>query len=104
MTVMKTIDDLLSRLRAEFVEMPGLRLTPEQVQRLCGIEHTICRFVLASLVDERFLCLKPDGRYARLTEEEHRPSRRREFPRRQPREGRLQHRLLRTTRLNREPG
>jgi hypothetical protein len=51
---------LLKRLRAEFLEMPGLRLEPEQVQRLCGIERVLCQMVLDALVDEKFLCVKPE--------------------------------------------
>jgi hypothetical protein len=45
--------------------MPGMRLTAQQVQRLCGVERTICALVLGALVDERFLCVKSDGTYAR---------------------------------------
>jgi hypothetical protein len=67
---MKTIQHLTDRVRAEFVEMPGLRLTVEQVQRLCGIERTICELLLDSLVKANFLCLKPDGHYARVTDGE----------------------------------
>jgi hypothetical protein len=59
---------ILERLRAEFLEMPGLRLTAEQVHRLCGVEQTTCRAVLDALVSEKFLCTKSDGTYARLTE------------------------------------
>ena len=59
---------LLKRIRAEYLEMPGLRLTLEQAQRLCGIERTLCKMVLDSLVDEKFLCVKSDGGYARLTD------------------------------------
>ena len=59
---------LLKRIRAEFLEMPGLCLTSEQVQRLCGVERTICQLVLDSLVDAKFLCLKANGAYARLTD------------------------------------
>ena len=65
---MRTINIVTSRIRAEYLEMPGLRLTPEQVQRLCGIERMICQLVLNELVDAKFLCVKVDGRYARLTE------------------------------------
>jgi hypothetical protein len=61
---------LLERLRAEFVQMPGLRLKREQVQRLCGIDHVMCQPVLDALVDERFLSRKPDGTYARLSDGE----------------------------------
>ena len=68
---MRTIDDVLNRLRAEFVEMPGLRLKPEQVQRLCGVERTMCQMVLDLLVNEKFLCVKLNGRYARLTTGRH---------------------------------
>jgi hypothetical protein len=59
---------LLERIRAEYPEMPGLCLTSEQVQRLCGVERTICQLVLDSLVDAKFLCLKANGAYARLTD------------------------------------
>lgn len=65
---MRTIDDLVNRLRAEFLEMPGLQLKPEQVQRLCGLERTLCRTVLDSLVTAEFLCVKSDGTYARPTD------------------------------------
>ena len=62
---------LLQRIRAEFLEMPGMRLKPGQVQRLCGIESTACQMVLDVLVDEQFLCVKSDGHYARLTTGRH---------------------------------
>ena len=42
---------LLQRIRAEFLEMPGMRLKPGQVQRLCGIEGAACQMVLDLLVD-----------------------------------------------------
>ena len=65
---MRTVDILRSRIRAEYREMPGLLLTPEQVQRLCGIERQLCQLILNELVNANFLCVKVDGRYARLTE------------------------------------
>jgi hypothetical protein len=46
--------------------MPGLQLKAEHVQRLCGIEPTVCDAVLQSLVDDNFLRVKSDGHYARL--------------------------------------
>jgi hypothetical protein len=61
---MRTIQDVLNRLRAEYTEMPGLRLKAEQVQRLYGAEQTVCQLVLDSLVDEQFLCVSSDGHYA----------------------------------------
>jgi hypothetical protein len=65
---MRTTQDLISRIRAEFLEMPGMKLTMQQVQRLCGIESSLCQAVLDALVEERFLSVKPDGSYGRLTE------------------------------------
>ena len=58
----------LERLRAEFLEMPGLRLTMDQVHRLCGLERPMCSEALDVLVQEHFLCVKPDGRYARASD------------------------------------
>jgi hypothetical protein len=58
----------MKRIRAEYLEMPGLRLTVEQARRLCGIDETMCRTVLNALVDAGFLRVNPDGTYARLSE------------------------------------
>ena len=60
--------EILERIRAEFVEMPGLRLTLDQVARLCGAERTQCKAALDALVETKILWLKSDGRYTRLTE------------------------------------
>jgi hypothetical protein len=59
---------LVKRLRAEYLEMPGLRLTSAQASRLCGVERALCQIMLDALVDEKFLCVKVDGQYARLTD------------------------------------
>ena len=65
---MRTIADVLTRLRSEFLEMPGLRLTTEQAGRLCGLERTLCQLVLDALVQSRFLHVSTGGVYARLTD------------------------------------
>ena len=67
---MRTIHNALTRLRAEYLEMPGLRLTAEQVQRLCGVERLMCQPALDALVEAKFLCAKADGTYARSTDGE----------------------------------
>jgi len=59
---------LLKRIRAEYLEMPGLRLTLEQAQRLCGVDRAECKAVLDGLVEAKFLCRKPDGAYARSSD------------------------------------
>ena len=62
------MEPIVERLRAEFLEMPGLRLTAQQVHRFCGVDRDTCSAVLDVLVSEKFLCVKPDGTYVRLTE------------------------------------
>ena len=58
----------IERLRAEFQEMPGMRLTTRQVQRLCGVDSGTCQAVLDALVEMKFLRLNGDGTYARLVD------------------------------------
>ena len=63
----------IERIRAEYVEMPGMRLTAEQVQRLCGVERSVCRAVMEALVEAGFLTMRADGTYARLTDTSFQP-------------------------------
>lgn len=67
------IDDVLQRIQAEFVEMPGLRLTAAQARRLWNLERDVCDALLAALVDARFLARTRDGAFVRM--EGARPSR-----------------------------
>jgi hypothetical protein len=48
-------DQLLRRIRAEFSEMPCLRLTRAQAQRLFGLRPDVCDRILATLVAERLI-------------------------------------------------
>jgi hypothetical protein len=48
-------DRLVQRVRAEFLEMPGLCLTIGQAQRLWGLAPRPCEALLQSLIDSRFL-------------------------------------------------
>jgi hypothetical protein len=56
---------LMDRIRSEYAEMPGMRLTAAQVQRLCGVDRLICAAVLDALVEAKFLYRYSDGTYAR---------------------------------------
>ena len=56
---------LVKRVRAEFIEMPGLRLRVEQAQRLWNLDRTSCELLLRSLVDAKFLSCGPDEAYGR---------------------------------------
>jgi hypothetical protein len=51
----KVNDRLVGRIRAEFLEMPGLCLTMPQAQRLWCLEPRTCEALLNTLVDSRFL-------------------------------------------------
>ena len=48
--------DLTARTRAEFLDMPGLRLTLPQASRLCGASLEECQCVLDKLIEEGLLC------------------------------------------------
>ena len=61
---------VLEGVRGAYLEMPGLRLKPEHVRRLCGVDADLCQMALESLVDAKFLRANPDGTYARLTDGE----------------------------------
>jgi hypothetical protein len=63
-----SLSHLLRRIQAEYMEMPGLRLTAAQAGRLWGLDSATCRDLLERLIAERFLQRRPDGTFARLTE------------------------------------
>ena len=56
-------DCLLRRVRGEFSEMPGMRLTLEQAARLWTIERATCARLLGKLIAARFLEMDSKGRY-----------------------------------------
>jgi hypothetical protein len=47
--------EALARVKAEYVEMPGLRLTRVQAARLWALDSRVCEAVLPALVEARFL-------------------------------------------------
>jgi len=55
---------LLLRVRSEFNEMPGLRLTPAQA-RLLGLDASSCQRVINALVGTAFLTRTADGSVVR---------------------------------------
>ena len=60
------IHSVASRVRSEFLEMPGLRLTIRQAARLWGLEPTACEHVIEVLVRSEFLRRVPDGMIMRV--------------------------------------
>jgi hypothetical protein len=59
------IETLLRRVREEYREMPSLRLTALQAQRLFGLEPLACAAILGALIQERFLSRTRGGLFVR---------------------------------------
>jgi hypothetical protein len=55
------LENVVRRIRGEFREMPGLRLTPAQAMRLWGLEREMCAHVIEQLVSSAFLRWTPGG-------------------------------------------
>jgi hypothetical protein len=55
--------ELVRRICSEFVEMPCLRLTCAQAQRLFGLTEDTCRCLLDALVADKFLSRNANGMY-----------------------------------------
>lgn len=55
----------IQRVRSEFLEMPGLSLTPDQARRLFGMPAHLCEHVLEQLVSDGFLRVRR-GAYTRV--------------------------------------
>jgi hypothetical protein len=64
-TVFRTTNDdvLMRRVRGEYREMPGMRLTVDQAMRLWTMDRETCADVLSSLVAAHFLERDCNGRY-----------------------------------------
>ena len=62
----KPREDVLRRVQGEYTEMPGLRLTTAQAQRLWGLDRAACDALLGALVDAKFLFQTRDGAFVRI--------------------------------------
>ncbi len=62
-----SLNALLDRIRGEYSEMPGLRLTVPQALRLWGLPQDVCECVLVRLVEDGFLRRTVDGAFVRHT-------------------------------------
>ena len=60
------VHDAVRAIRDEYLDLPGLSLTLEQMQRLFRLDALTCESVTAALVDLRFLARNSQGRYLRL--------------------------------------
>jgi hypothetical protein len=62
------ITKIAHRVRGEFNEMPGLRLTVPQASRLWGLDQRACRDVIDVLVGSAFLRWTTEGAVSRAEE------------------------------------
>ena len=58
---------LLQRVREQYRETPGLKLTKPQATRLFGVAPSVCAAMLRALVMENFLSRAGDGLFVRST-------------------------------------
>ena len=55
----------IARVRGEFQEMPGMRVTLQQAESLLGLNGPVSTWVLDTLEAEGFLSRTPQGEYVR---------------------------------------
>lgn len=63
-----TFERLLARIKGEYIEMPGLRLSVEEASRLWDLQMDLTGTILRALVDDGFLKVSSDGKYQRPTD------------------------------------
>ena len=59
------LDDVLSRVKGEYNEMPGMCVTRMQAQRLWGLDSTTCELVLTTLIERGFVRRTSRGMYVK---------------------------------------
>jgi hypothetical protein len=59
------VESFLRRIRSEYWEMPGLKLTRAQAQRLWGLDQELCDTLLEELSKAGFLARTRDGAFMR---------------------------------------
>ena len=62
------VDDAVQLIRLEYLEMPGLALTQDQVRRLWSFPADLCQRALDRLLSARFLTRTVEGIYVRMTD------------------------------------
>jgi hypothetical protein len=71
---MPSLESLVARIRGEYREMPGLRLTFAQACRLWDVDAATCAILLERLVREGFLYQTATGAYIAMSAMTGRPA------------------------------
>jgi len=66
MSIEEAVTTWTERVRAEYLEVPGLTLTRWQMRRFWHIDPSVCNAVVDALVSSGFLWRRPDNTYARV--------------------------------------
>jgi hypothetical protein len=61
----RAVVEWMQQVRAEYLDMPGLSLTKEQMRRLWRLDQPLCDAVVDALVASEFLERRPGGLYMR---------------------------------------
>jgi hypothetical protein len=61
------VQNALLRIQTEYVEMPDLKLTARQAQRLWSLSHDVWETAVAVLIGREFLVQTRDGAYVRTS-------------------------------------
>lgn len=59
------LEDCVQRIRAEYLDLPGLSLTARQTQRLLNLDSGACQRVLDMMIRDEFLRRTPQAQYVR---------------------------------------
>lgn len=62
------MQDVLTLIQMEYLEMPDLKLTLRQARRLFGLPGDICETALEALVSVGFLARSRDGSFLRRSQ------------------------------------
>ena len=62
----RTIGEWVARVRAEYLEMPGMALNKGQMQRLWSLDARTCDTVVERLIDVGFLYHTSRDTYVRM--------------------------------------
>ena len=66
----RALDPLMTRIRGEYREMPGMQLTIREAARLWQIDASACEALLSLLVEDGFLVRTPAGAFVAASQSE----------------------------------
>ena len=62
------LTDAVERLHGMFMDVPGMRLSPDDAARLSGVDSPMCQAILEAMLAARFLKRGRDGTFTRTSD------------------------------------